>query len=93
MPWNTHIFSCSFVFEGFWPGFPYARPAALTQQAISWPRLPGALDAMDGWQPAVPRSDFPNILNMAFNIDTLWKSNMAGRKIRYEWRCLQEHHL
>lgn len=30
------------------------RPAALTQQALSWPRLPGALDAMEAWQPSAP---------------------------------------
>lgn len=30
------------------------RPAALTQQALSWPKLPGALDASEPWQLSAP---------------------------------------
>lgn len=52
---NGHVEDAKEWFDALCPpSSPTAvlTPAALTQQAISWPRLPGALDAMDGWQPA-----------------------------------------
>eukprot|EP00435_Cladocopium_sp_Y103_P065295 s1184_g27.t1 len=52
---NGHVEDAKEWFDSLCsPNSPRAvlTPAALTQQALSWPRLPGALDSMDGWQPA-----------------------------------------
>ena len=53
-PPKENFFGASWVSAGPTSDFTPHRPAVLTQQALSWPRLPGALDAMEAWQPFVP---------------------------------------